>query len=915
MSADTLVLDFSRIDSSMVAEAGGKGANLGELVKTGFPVPEGFCLTTGAWDLFLSSAPREAVKTIDELGSFVKEDLEDPSAADRIKKLSMEVRNVLENTAFPQEISKELNTALKSIGFDALYAVRSSATAEDLPGFSFAGQQDTFLNIRGTEDIKEHVKRCWASLFTERAVMYRIQNGFSQRTVKLAVVVQRMIASEASGILFTADPLTGNRNHIRIDAGFGLGEALVSGLIDPDSYTFDKNTLRILTAQVNEKKLAIYPKRDGGTEKRVLTDEHAGTRVLSDDQITELCTLALRVEDHYETPQDIEWGLEGGKFYLLQARPITTLYPLPESWRGRKDHRIYISLGHIQVMTSPVSPMGRSVLSLFFPFGRPRKPGVYNPLLAEAGERLYIDITPVLTRKFLRKKYTGGMKGVDFLMGKGVEEALEEPGVLEGILSTEKKPKIAFAFPYIKGILPSVVKGILTSNPLPRREKIVSGLETYLSSVEENTGGLKGAEERLIYLRDELENFVFKVLPLLGVLFPALIIRSKIRGKIQEWVDSDLDEEIQAVERGLEGNITTQMDLETGDLTDRLKDLPMLAAFFKESGMDIGALEKGRLLKGSETFYREFDRFMEHYGFRGLSEIDIKNERWKDDPKALLQIITTHAESEEKGAHRAHFYQLTKKAEEAVETIILSVRNSAGGRKGVSRSRKMRKMLNLFRCYMPLREHGKYYLMKLFSIIREELLDDAEQLCKTSVFRGTDDVWFLEYNEMVALAGKLDSGYVFQPEEIKDLQKRIDSGRSRFERFCDVEPPRVLMGNGTIPRPSYSSEGIPEGALIGMGVSAGVVEGRARVITDPGEESLLKGEILIAPFTDPAWTPLFINAAAVVIEVGGTMTHGSVIAREYGIPAVVSIPGVTESVKTGRHIRVNGSRGFVELLD
>ena len=637
--------------------------------------------------------------------------------------------------------------------------------------------------------------------------------------------------------------------------------------------------------------------------------------MLSDDQITELCTLALRVEDHYETPQDIEWGLEGGKFYLLQARPITTLYPLPESWRGRKDHRIYISLGHIQVMTSPVSPMGRSVLSLFFPFGRPRKPGVYNPLLAEAGERLYIDITPVLTRKFLRKKYTGGMKGVDFLMGKGVEEALEEPGVLEGILSTEKKPKIASAFPYIKGILPSVVKGILTSKPLPRREKIVSGLETYLSSVEENTGGLKGAEERLIYLRDELENFVFKVLPLLGVLFPALIIRSKIRGKIQEWVDSDLDEEIQAVERGLEGNITTQMDLETGDLTDRLKDLPMLAAFFKESGMDIGALEKGRLLKGSETFYREFDRFMEHYGFRGLSEIDIKNERWKDDPKALLQIITTHAESEEKGAHRAHFYQLTKKAEEAVETIILSVRNSAGGRKGVSRSRKMRKMLNLFRCYMPLREHGKYYLMKLFSIIREELLDDAEQLCKTSVFRGTDDVWFLEYNEMVALAGKLDSGYVFQPEEIKDLQKRIDSGRSRFERFCDVEPPRVLMGNGTIPRPSYSSEGIPEGALIGMGVSAGVVEGRARVITDPGEESLLKGEILIAPFTDPAWTPLFINAAAVVIEVGGTMTHGSVIAREYGIPAVVSIPGVTESVKTGRHIRVNGSRGFVELLD
>lgn len=915
MSADTLVLDFSGIDSTMVAEAGGKGANLGELVKTGFPVPEGFCITTRAWDIYLKSVPKTAGKIIAELDSFDREALQNPETADRLKSLSGKIRTILEKTAFPAEISKDLDTALKRNGSDSFYAVRSSATAEDLPGFSFAGQQDTYLNISGRKDVEEHIKKCWASLFTERAVIYRIQSGFSQKTVKLAVVVQRMITSEASGILFTADPLTGNRNHIRIDAGFGLGEALVSGLINPDSYTYDKKTLKVLTSQVKDKKLAIYPKRDGGTEKRELDAEHSGARVLSDEQITELVTLSMKVEDHYGTPQDIEWGLENSKFFLLQARPITTLYPLPQSPRGRKDARIYISLGHIQVMTSPVSPMGRSVLSVFLPFGRPRKPGVYNPFIAEAGERLYIDITPVLTRKYLRKKYTGGMKGVDFLMGRGVEEALEEPCVLESIQAEEKGLSPVSVFPYIKGILPPAVKAVIASKSLIRREKIVSNLEEYFSSVREKKAELKGAEERLVYLRGELENFVFKMLPLLGTIVPALVLRIHIRKKIQEWIGSDLDEELQAVERGLEGNITTQMDLETGDLADRLKDLPALAAFFGKAGMDIVALEKGREITGAETFYRDFDRFMDQYGFRGLSEIDIKNKRWNEDPEVLLKIITTQAESEEKGAHRAHFEQLTTKAEEAVEKIVSTVRTSAPGRKGIARSRRIRKMLMLFRSYMPLREHGKYYLMKLFSLIREQLLDTAELLYRTSVFKETENLWFLEYNEIVELAGKLDRGYAFSPEEIEDLQKGITSAKVRFERFKMVEPPRVIMGNGTVPRPSYSSAGMPAGALIGMGVSAGVIEGRARVITDPGKEALLKGEILVAPFTDPAWTPLFINAAAVVIEVGGTMTHGSVIAREYGIPAVVSLPGVVGRIKTGQRIRVNGSKGFVELLE
>lgn len=919
MSSGKYILSFSEIDASMTSVAGGKGANLGELVRSGFPVPSGFCLTTEAWDLFVSSAPEALKESINELDSFTSDSNGKETEIDRIKELSGRCREILLSIPIPDDISNGLSLQLERTDTDTSYAVRSSATAEDLPGFSFAGQQDTYLNIKGMDAVLESVKKCWASLFTDRAVLYRIQNGFSQSDVKLSVVVQRMVFPDSSGILFTADPLTGNRGHIKIDAGFGLGEALVSGLVDPDSYTVDKRNLGIISVDVREKKLAIYPDGgpdgDGGTVKRELDPETAGLRVLTDEQIRELCALAVKVEGHYSTPQDIEWGTEQGKIYILQTRPVTTLFPVPESPRGDRDYGIYISLGHVQVMTAPISPLGRSVLALFFPFGRPREPGAYNPYVVEAGERLYIEITPFLTRKFMRKNYTNALEGVDYLMGRGVRELLEEPGFLDLLIRKEKKMNLFLFFHYLKGLIPGAFKSYFSPDPDARREAVASGIEDFMVSIEKKSASMENLGARLVFLRTEIENLIDIVLPMLGTMLPALVSWKLIGKMVREWVGDGLEEELTAIERGLVGNITTGMDLETGDLTDRLKEVPELAALFIKSGMSKEIVNEGRTIKGAESFYREYDRFMERFGIRGLGEIDIMNKRWEDDPEPLLKIITSHLESEEKGAHRKHFKELTRKAEDAVEKIISRVQASAPGMAGLRRARRIRKLLSLYRGYMPLREHGKYYLMRLFSMVRKEMLAAGDLFTRHSLLSDPDDVWFLEYHEVVDLVEKLDGKHNLPGSEADSVAGKIEMRKARFSRFAEIDPPRVLAGNGTIPRPSYSTEGMPEGALAGMGVSSGVVEGKARIILDPGKEALLKGEILVAPFTDPAWTPLFINAAAVVIEVGGTMTHGSVIAREYGIPAVVSIPGITKKIKTGQTVLVNGDGGFVKILD
>ncbi|HSN66005.1 MAG TPA: PEP/pyruvate-binding domain-containing protein, partial [Fusibacter sp.] len=374
----SFVLGFHDIDKSDLVLVGGKGSNLGELTKIEqLSVPDGFCVTT------------EAFKSIIDESHIIRELLDQLSnltLKDRIKiaELSGEIRSIIEKTSISEAIEKDVSNFLDKYGVNDAYAVRSSATAEDLPSTSFAGQQDTFLNVIGKAAVLKHITKCWASLFTERAVTYRIQNGFDHRKVYLSVVVQKMVFPQASGIIFTADPVTSNRKVITIDAGFGLGEALVSGLVNPDIYRVRDG--KFVDKKISTKQVAIRAVEGGGTKVLKTAPEMENRQVLTDDQIFQLERLGRIIEAYFGSPQDIEWCMADGKFHIVQSRPITTLYPIPEA--NDDENHVYLSVGHQQMMTDPLKPLGMDLMRLIA-YGRWHK----------AGGRLFIDVSQMLATK------------------------------------------------------------------------------------------------------------------------------------------------------------------------------------------------------------------------------------------------------------------------------------------------------------------------------------------------------------------------------------------------------------------------------------------------------------------------------------------------------------------------------------
>ncbi|GGJ76106.1 hypothetical protein GCM10007111_42090 [Virgibacillus kapii] len=375
------VLNFKEINEGDLLFVGGKGLNLGKLSRIeGIQVPEGFCVTTDAYKKIINQNA-EVNTLIDQLCTLKVEDRE------RITEISRKIRYVIESLKIPTVIEEEIFYSYTKLGEDEAFAIRSSATAEDLPNASFAGQQDTYLNIVGKEAILKHISKCWASLFTDRAVTYRMQNNFDHRKVYLSIIIQRMVFPKGSGILFTADPVTSNRRVLSIDASFGLGEALVSGLVTADNYKVREGEL--IEKMISTKKIAIYALKSGGTEERELDHAQQNQQTLTDAQIVNLERMARKIESYFGSPQDIEWCLADGMIYIVQSRPITTLYPLPE--KGDDQLRVYMSAGHQQMMTEPIYPLGMS----FFEF--------MNYEVITAGGRLFIDLTHDLASPIGRK--------------------------------------------------------------------------------------------------------------------------------------------------------------------------------------------------------------------------------------------------------------------------------------------------------------------------------------------------------------------------------------------------------------------------------------------------------------------------------------------------------------------------------
>ena len=408
------ILFFNSISASNINEVGGKGANLGELSSAGFNVPDGFCVTAQAYSEFIRQNQKQLYKLLKNI---------DSDNLDALRIAGKRARNLLGELALPKALEAPLKKAWETMGKVDAYAVRSSATAEDLPQASFAGQQDTYLNIIGIQNLRKSIKDCFISLYTDRAILYRVQNNFDHKDVQLCVVVQKMILPQASGIMFTADPVNGNRDIISIDASYGIGEALVSGLVSADLYKIEKSSNSIFKKKIGDKKIAIIPIEGGGTKTVNLNPLESAKTTLNDNQIITLTKLGKEIEKHFASPQDIEWALADSEFYITQSRPITSLYPLPKP--DSEPHKIYISLNHFQMMTDAMPPLSLSLFRSIIPVGRDEET-FQSAYVQTAGGRLYGEFSSVLSHPIAKRLFPNLVSRADHLVGKMAKQWVQK---------------------------------------------------------------------------------------------------------------------------------------------------------------------------------------------------------------------------------------------------------------------------------------------------------------------------------------------------------------------------------------------------------------------------------------------------------------------------------------------------------
>lgn len=899
-----LVLHFSQISRQDLPHVGGKGANLGALTAAGIPVPAGFCLTTAAYDRFVAALPDADI----QFAALESLDGQDVEAARRAAEA---MRGALANLPVPAEVIAALATAHDQLGVHYPLAVRSSATAEDLPGASFAGQQDTYLNIRGREALIDAVRRCFISLFTDRAVLYRARSHFGQRAVRLSVVVQRLVDPDVSGILFTADPVSGHRGTLSIDAGFGLGEALVGGLISADLYRVDRRRHVITLAQPGDKAFAIRSLPGGGTQQQPLPVEQRQARALDDAQVLALAAIGERIEAHYGgVPQDVEWCIAGGQIHIVQARPITSLYPLPEPQPPpppQNDRlRVYFSFGHVQMMLEPMPRLSREVWMYFFPAGKGdptnRTPAQKSPYMAAAGSRIYGDITPLLRVPRLRRVLLSALSVVYADVARGLS-------LLSERLAEDPAGRVSDLLPAVLRVIGPVllrVPGVvLWGQPeagaawaSQRIEQILEDMRARILSPRTPAGQLRAAMSELNGLFAQVR------IPLSRMAAGLLAYRLLLRLGAGPWADG-VREAFDALQRGLPGNVTTAMDLEVGDLADCARPHAELVALLcgEGAGMAWPALrDRIAAVSGGPDFLVALTAFLNRYGHRAAGEIDISRTRWGEDPTALLRAIAGGLTAPESGSHRRRHAAQVEIGEAAQRTLIAA---AGRGLFGAPRRWLVERLCRVTRAGQGLREHPKFLLVRVLGTLRPILLSAGETLVSRSQLLRREEIFLFGFDEVLRA--------LEQPGH--DLRSEAADRAAELQRDRGRRPPFVLSSEGETPTLTPLHSDLPPGALAGTAASSGVVEGVARVVRDPEREVLHAGEILVATFTDPGWTPLFVHAAGVVTEVGGLMTHGAVVAREYGIPAVVSVAGALDKIRSGQRIRVDGTRGFVQILE
>jgi rifampicin phosphotransferase len=887
-----LVIPLERLDRASLLIAGGKAANLGELIQAGFAVPTGFCVTTTAYERVSARAGLDTYLSGLEAA--------DRSDSARQIELTTAIRTALIQTPLPPEVIGAITGAYQSLspGEPIPVSVRSSATAEDLPEASFAGQQETFLNVIGIEALLAAIQRCFASLWTDRATQYRSSLGMAPRSVRLAVVVQRMVQAEVAGVLFTANPLTGKRRDAVIDANPGLGEAVVSGATNPDHFVVHTSTGEIVERRFGGTQVIIRAAVGGGTEV-VERSESQAMASLSDEQVRHLAELGAQVEAHFGAPQDIEWAIDAsGQVFLLQARPITTLFPLPAGAPSTDEElRVYLAFGVQQGTYRPFTPMGIAVLRLLASgglslIGLPLRDPLAGPrFVKEAASRPFFEVTAALRSSFGRRFLLSAMREAEVHAATIFECLVTDPR-LSLRRTTRRTFGRALVLLFARTRLPwYLVQAFLAPQTATRRvQRFLAQLRQppQVAAPADATAHLAEAERLLL----SCLRLAFRVSP--------VMLAGMQSFALARWLLGDLasESECQVVLGGSPTNPTTQMNLALWRLAQEIRADAANKQLLQSRPPEQLAqdYQQGRL---PASLQRGLARFLEVYGHQSVCELDLGVPRWSEDPSYVFALLIGYLQME------GHAPDLQLQHADRVATAMIAALTQRAGHKSWLRGRLVRLCLERAHALSGFREMTRFAGGLRLAQARALLWPVGTALVQAGRLNEAADLFFLTLSEAhAALSGA-------------DLRACVSERRATFARELGRRHvPLVLLSDGTEPtagRESQESTTQAEGTLQGTPASAGRVTARARVILDPHDAHLSPGEILVAPSTDPGWTPLFLQASGLVMEVGGAMAHGAIVAREYGLPAVVGVVGATRRIATGSRLTVDGTAGTVVI--
>ena len=878
---------FQDIDVSAVPVVGGKGANLGEMVRAGMPVPPGFCVTARAYyDYLQITGLDDAIREVIERGGQIHHDDIDPHAA--------EVRALIMEEEIPSSITesiilnyRDLSRILQLEGMaDAPVAVRSSATAEDLPEASFAGQQDTYLNIMGDRNVVQHVKACWASLWTARAMAYRQRQGYDHLMVRAAVVIQSMLDPDTSGVLFTANPVSGSAEEVVLNASWGLGEAIVSGLVTPDTYVIRKDDFAFLSQEKGSKEITILNDGEGGIKEFSTPESQREIFALKDKQVIELTSLGTAIESHYGHPHDIEWAYEGDRCYVLQARPITTLDEVED--RGGEPE--YNRSMFVELFPEPLSTLFLSVmqhligemLDFVLKLWGFRPPQDIEPVGVFYNQpyfnRIYIETALTPLPVSVRERVLGQLMNPFGHQERSVEggSSLAYYGMMVRML------RIMYRFPERLASIISEYQGEIGE---------LQSLPIDSASDEELVTRIR---EKVFGASSTLLGYDFLLIAITGLSYQVL-------GSFLERFAGEDTEMLRArLISGVDGNMTMETNLRLWDLAEAAKREPEVVQALNRSSTPSRSTDFTEL-PGDSQFAIELHKFLQDYGHREI-RMDIMHPTWVEDPTPVLGFIRGYLEAGSSQDPHLRQDDLRRDRIEATKEVSDQLSQTWIGRWFIKPIFFW--VLRYAQALTRERDTMHFEMTRVFPLFRSYLHEIGRRWVDDGSIDHKEDVFFMTFDELEENAFKLI-----------DRRKLVRTHKEEYEIAKSHPWPDAIIGDREIFLREGPGSAGEEGELSGIASSPGMVSGVARLIRGPDDfNNLQDGDILVAPFTTPVWTPLFGIAGGVVTETGGILSHGAIVAREYGIPAVMSVSNVMNLLEDGSPIIVDGDRGFVRII-